>query len=150
MKTKGEIAKEFFLKGYNCSQAVFGAFCEDFGIPLSQGLRLSGGFGGGFARRREVCGAVSGATMAISMARGYSDLQDENAKKKLYADLRVFYELFEKECGSIICRELLGLSEKVSSPVPEERSESYYKKRPCADLVELAADLTAEFLGLKA
>lgn len=147
MKTKGEIARELFLKGYNCSQSVFGAFCEDYGISFDTGMMLSGGFGGGFARRREVCGAVSGATMVISLERGYSSLEDEDSKKRLYGDLREFYGMFERECGSIICRDLLGLSEKMSSPVPEKRSESYYKKRPCADLVELAANLTVEFLG---
>ncbi len=147
MKTKGEIAKELFLKGYNCSQSVFGAFCEDYNIPFDTAMLLSGGFGGGFARRREVCGAVSGATMVISLERGYFDLEDENAKKKLYADLREFYDMFEKECSSIICRDLLNLDEKVSSPVPEERTEGYYKKRPCADLVEISANLVVEFLG---
>lgn len=149
MKTKGERAKELFLKGYNCSQAVFGAFCEDFGISFEQGVLLAGGFGGGFARRREVCGAVSGATMVISLARGFSDLDDENAKKNLYAELREFYGMFEKECGSIVCRDLLGLSEKESSPVPEARTTEYYKKRPCADLVETAANMTQEFLEKK-
>ncbi len=146
MKTKGDIAKEIFLEGYNCSQAVFGAFCEDFGISREQGLLLSSGFGGGFARRREVCGAVSGATMVLSLSLGYSTLEDTEAKKKLYAELRMFYDIFEAECGSIICRELLSLSEKVSSPVPEERTESYYKKRPCGELVKISADLTEKYL----
>ena len=54
MKTKGEIARELFLKGYNCAQSVFGAFCEDYGISFDTGVLLSGGFGGGFARRRDV------------------------------------------------------------------------------------------------
>lgn len=149
MKTKGEKARELFLKGYNCSQAVFGAYCEDFGLDFEQGMLLSGGFGGGFARRREVCGAVSGATMVISLARGYSIPLDENAKKRLYAELREFYDMYEAECGSIICRELLGLNEKVSSPVPEARTQEYYKKRPCADLVEISANMTEKFLKSK-
>ncbi|MCX7658192.1 MAG: C-GCAxxG-C-C family protein, partial [Oscillospiraceae bacterium] len=36
-------------------------------------------------------------------------------------------------------RQLLGLSVKADVPVPEDRTESYYKKRPCAELVEQAA-----------
>lgn len=147
MKTKAEIAKELFLSGYNCSQAVFGAFCEDYGIPFEQGMMLSGGFGGGFARRREVCGAISGATMVISLERGYSDAECAEAKTKLYEELRAFYEMYESETGSIVCRELLSLQEKCSSPTPEARTEEYYKKRPCAELVALSAGLTEKYIN---
>ena len=127
MKTKAEIAKELFLSGYNCSQAVFGAFCEDYGIPFEQGMMLSGGFGGGFARRREA--------------------ECAEAKKKLYEELRAFYEMYESETGSIVCRELLSLQEKCSSPTPEARTEEYYKKRPCAELVALSAGLTEKYIN---
>ncbi len=139
MATKAEFAKELFLKGYNCSQAVFGAFCEDFGISLETGLILSSGFGGGFARRREVCGAVSGAVMVLSLVHGYSDTENHEAKKHLYEEVRKVLDEFERETGSIICRELLRLEEKESVPTPEARTKEYYQKRPCAQLVYLAA-----------
>lgn len=139
MKTKAEVAKELFLEGYNCSQSVFGAFCEDFGISKETGLVLSSGFGGGFARRREVCGAVSGAVMVLSLIHGYSDADDPQVKKHLYEEVRKVLDEFEKETGSIICRELLSLDEKMSVPTPEARTQEYYKKRPCAELVYIAA-----------
>lgn len=140
MATKAEIAKELFLKGYNCSQSVFGAFCEDFGINLETGLVLSSGFGGGIARKREVCGAVSGAVMVLSLIHGYSTTEDAQAKIQLYEEVRKVLKDFEDETGSIICRELLSLEEKESVPVPEARTKEYYKKRPCAELVYLAAE----------
>lgn len=146
MKSKAEIAKELFLNGYNCSQAVFGAFCEDFGINKETGLVLSSGFGGGIARRREVCGAVSGAVMVISLIHGSSDAENAEVKKRLYAEVRKVLGAFEAETGSIICRELLGLEEKVSAPVPEARTKEYYRKRPCADLVYLAAQCVEEHI----
>ena len=139
MKTKAEVAKELFLEGYNCSQSVFGAFCEDFGISKETGLVLSSGFGGGFARRREVCGAVSGAVMVLSLIHGYSDAQQVEDKKHLYEEVRKVLADFEEETGSIICRELLSLDEKMSVPTPEARTQEYYKKRPCAELVYIAA-----------
>ncbi len=139
MKTKAEIAKELFLQGYNCSQAVFGAFCEDFGINKEMGLTLSSGFGGGMARRREVCGAVSGAVMVLSLIHGYSDAENAEEKKHLYEEIRKVLCDFEEETGSIICRELLSLEEKVSVPTPEARTQEYYKIRPCAELVYVAA-----------
>ena len=146
MNTKANIAKELFLQGYNCSQAVFGAYCDDLGINKDTAFLLSAGFGGGFARRREVCGAVSGATLVLSYLRGYSKAEDSDKKKQLYAELREFYDRFEKETGSIICRELLSLEEKVSSPTPEDRTEAYYKKRPCAELVALSAEILENYI----
>lgn len=146
MSSKSEFAKELFLKGYNCSQAVFGAFAEDLGIDKDTAFLLSAGFGGGFARRREVCGAVSGATLVLSYLRGYSKAEDSDKKITLYKELREFYDRFEKETGSIICRELLALEEKVSTPTPEERTENYYKKRPCAELVALSAEILENYI----
>ena len=50
---------DLFLEGYNCAQSVFCAYCEDYGIPFEQGLKMSSSLGGGMGRLREVCGAVS-------------------------------------------------------------------------------------------
>lgn len=147
MGIKADRAKELFLEGYNCAQAVFGAFCEDFGIDFETGVKISSGFGGGFSRRREVCGAVSGAVMVLSMVHGYSDSKADAEKKKLYEEVRGVLKSFEEDAGSIICRELLGLEEKVSPPTPEARTEKYYAKRPCAELVYLSAKVVEEHLS---
>lgn len=146
MGSKADKAKALFLEGYNCAQAVFGAFCEDFGVDIKTGFMISSGFGGGISRRREVCGAVSGAVMVLSMVHGYSDAKANDEKKKLYEEVRGVLKTFEEETGSIICRELLELKEKESSPTPEIRSEAYYKKRPCAELVYLSAKFVEEHL----
>lgn len=147
MASKADAAKELFLSGFNCSQAVFGAFCEDYGINKETGLVLSSGFGGGVARRREVCGAVSGAVMVLSFEHGFSDSSDSEAKKRLYEEVRSVLNDFEDETGSIVCRELLGISEKVSDPTPEARTKEYYRKRPCAELVYLAAKCVEDHLA---
>ena len=69
---KGEIARQYFLNGYNCAQAVALAFCDELALPPETALRLVSGFGGGMGRLREVCGAFSGAawirTTCISSA----------------------------------------------------------------------------------
>lgn len=146
MGNKADRAKELFLEGYNCAQAVFGAFCEDFGIDFELGVKLASGFGGGIARRREVCGAVSGGVMVLSMVHGYSDAKADEAKKKLYEEVRGVLKNFEDRTGSIVCRELLGLKEKESDPTPEARTKKYYAKRPCAELVYLSAKAVEEHL----
>ena len=40
-------AAELFAEGYNCSQAVVGAFAEELGLDLQTALKLSSPFGGG-------------------------------------------------------------------------------------------------------
>lgn len=142
--TKGEYAKYLFESGYNCAQAVFGAFSEDLGIDFKTAVMLSSGFGGGVARLREICGAVSGMTLAMSLKYGYSDSSATTEKKELYTKIRETIEKFKNENGSYLCKELLGLT-SVSSPEPTIRTPEFYKKRPCSELVQIAADITDEF-----
>lgn len=140
------LAKELFEKGYNCSQAVFAAFCDETGLNNDTVLKIASSFGGGMGGLREVCGAVSGMYMAAGMIYGYSDPLDKEAKTKHYKLIQTLAKEFEKENGSIICRELLGLSKKNDSPIPEDRTEIYYKKRPCVELVEHAAMILDEYI----
>ncbi len=145
--TKGQRAKELFKEGYNCSQAVLGAFAEDLGLELSTAFKISAGFGGGMGRLREVCGAVTGMFMVLGMKYGYDDPNASDEKKALYKDVQALADKFKQENGSIVCRDLLGLNTKgKDDPSPEVRTNTYYKKRPCADLCEYAADLVDEFI----
>lgn len=146
--TRGERAEALFKEGYNCSQAVLLAFSDVTGLDEKTAALLSSSFGGGMGRLREVCGSLSGAFAAVGMICGYSDPKDTATKKELYALIQDIAAEFKKENGSIICRELLGLSDK-SEPVPEPRTEGYYKKRPCAELCRLSADITAKKLNME-
>ncbi len=144
--SKADNAKNFFENGCNCCQAVFLAFLNETNLTEEEALRLSAGFGGGFGRMREVCGAVSGMTMVLSNRFASADPADHEKKKELYALIQKAAGEFKEENGSIICRELLGLSGQNSSPVPEERTKEYYKKRPCAELVKCAAEIAEKYL----
>lgn len=139
--TKGELAKSYFMKGYNCSQSVAMAFSEEMKMDIEQVRRLTIGFGGGMGRMREVCGAVSGMTFVISA------LYDEE-KGDIYKRVQHVAGKFSEENGSFVCRELLGLDIKgADDPAPEKRTKQYYKKRPCAELVELAGNILEEYLS---
>lgn len=144
---RADNAKELFESGCNCCQAVFCAFLEETNLSKDDALRISAGFGGGIGRMREVCGAVSGMTMVLSNKFASADPNNHEKKKALYALIQKAANDFKEENGSIICRELLGLSEKSSSPVPEERTKEYYKKRPCAELVHCAAEIAEKYLA---
>ena len=143
-------AEEYFLQGYNCAQSVVLAFShlikEKSGIDESQLVRMVSPFGGGMGRLREVCGAVSGMLFVLGALEGYDNPKDNTGKTRLYEDIQLLAERFEKENGSIICRNLLGLKEGRENPVPEERSEEYYRRRPCAEMVRSAAEILDDFL----
>ena len=145
MKTPEEYAakaKELFLNGYNCSQAVLLAFDDVTGLDTETAARLASSFGGGMGRLREVCGAVSGMFMIAGLTNGYDDPKAKEEKAAHYALIQTLADDFKQENGSIVCRELLGLNAD-GSPVPAPRTAEYYKKRPCAELVGDAARIIA-------
>lgn len=147
MENRVEKAVELFGKGYNCSQAVFCAFADKFGIDDETAMRLSIGFGGGFGRLREVCGAFSGCTLLIGLASKTDLEKADEAKKEVYKTVREIKEEFEKrnEC-SFICRDLLGMDGPSESHVPAVRDETYKKTRPCEEIVRNAAMIMDEYL----
>ena len=132
--TRVEKAEALFTGGCNCSQAVFAAFADEFGLDEELAKRISCGLGGGVGRMREVCGAVSAAAMVIGMRLGPD-------KMKAYPAIQDFCAKFKAETGSIICRELLDGTGATQGGAPEARTPTYYAKRPCAELVKLAASL---------
>lgn len=145
--TRPEKAKQLFTSGYNCSQAMVGAFIDDFAIDFDTAMKLSSSFGGGMGRMREVCGAVSGAFMIAGLKCGYCDPCDKAAKSAHYALIQKIAADFKQQNGSIICRELLegvGCNGKCQGSVPEDRTAAYYKKRPCAELVYIAAKIVED------
>ncbi len=147
MKTyqKAETAKELFHRGANCAQAVLGAFAAECGLTEEEAFRIASGFGGGISRLREVCGAVSGMVLTANFLCGQSDITDKKAKDAHYAKIRELTDAFQKETGSVVCRELLGLEKNQSDvPVSEARTEQYYQKRPCGEMVALAAGILEE------
>lgn len=143
----GEKAKTLFHEGYNCAQAVFAAFSDVTGVDFETSLKLSSGFGGGMGRMREVCGAVSGMFMVLGAIEGYTSPTDNAVKMELYTKVQNLAGKFKAENGTIICRELLE-GNVSNTPNPTERTPEFYKKRPCAEYVEIAADAVADYLGL--
>lgn len=146
MSEKTEKAKELFKLGYNCSQAVLGVFCEELGLDFETSMKISSSFGGGMGRMREVCGTVSGMLMAAGLAYS-SGVGSAESKKNQYEIVQELAGEFKKKNGSIICRELLSGIETSSSPIPSERTESYYKKRPCILLVEDAVEILEKYMS---
>jgi len=103
-----KLALDTHAAGFNCAQAVFSALVEGSGrIDRRTALRVSACFGGGM-RCGEVCGAVTGALMALGVERGFDDPTDLDGKTRAAALARAFHAEFRRRRGTLICRELLG------------------------------------------
>lgn len=148
-KSRGDRARELFREGYNCSQAVTLAFADELearGISREMAAGLASSFGGGLGRLREVCGCVSGMALVCGALEGYTDPKAAVEKQDHYKKIQELVTTFKNENGSYICRELLAGINTDTNPVPEARTESYYKKRPCAELAACAADILERHL----
>lgn len=159
-----EKAKRLFKEGgYNCCQAVVLAYNDVFGLPDDTAAALSSGFGGGMGRMREVCGSVSGMVMLAGLLEPATDPKNMAVRTANYALVQEVAGEFKAINGSIICRELLGLSPMGASaaqsssdihgipesPAPSERTEAYYKKRPCEEMVGISARIIGEKIAAK-
>lgn len=162
--SRGCVARRNFLGGRNCAQSVLLAFSDVTGLDRDTSMRLASSFGGGMGRMREVCGAVSGALMVLGLVHGY-DADAPTAKEDKaahYAHVQEFAARFRDKQESIVCREILArraerlkaeagddeqtLAMLSDAPTPTPRSEEYYHKRPCGEVVALAAELLDEYL----
>ncbi len=145
--TKGEIASKNFESGMNCAQAVLLSFEEETKLDCETLLKLSLPFGGGMGRMRLTCGAVTGMVMAYGLIKGIGTTPTHDEKMENYRGVQYLCDEFKKlNRGTVICAELLGLKEPEGTFVPEERTEEYYKKRPCGELCSIAATILDEYL----
>lgn len=137
-----ERAQDLFRQGFNCSQSVFAACSDLYGITdLDLALRLGASFGGGIGRMRLTCGAVCGMFLLAGLENGSSTPGDAEGKKHNYELVQRLAGAFKAEHGSITCSDLLGLSASqplnpsASQPTPSPRTAEYYHKRPCVDII---------------
>jgi len=145
MGLRGDQAAAYFMKGYNCAQSTAAPFADLAGLSEESVLRMASGFGAGIGRLREVCGAVNGAVLILSLLYGSPDPQDKTA---IYTHVQDFAGRFRSANGydTLICRQLLGLEQAEGDPTASARTERYYESRPCLTLVRLAADLLEEYI----
>lgn len=144
-----QLAYDNFKKGYNCCQSVVLAYADV--LPLDEATleKLTLGFGAGFGRTRNLCGAVSayGFVTGLLHDRGETVAAD---KADVYKQITQLDEKFKQLNGSDICAELLkNVKNLTAGYVPEVRDEEYYKVRPCAKFVVDSAGIIYDFLKEK-
>ena len=169
MESRIDQALERHHMGYNCAQSVAMTFADLYGIDSQLMARLSASFGGGIGRMRETCGAACGMFLLAGLEVGDAEDRPQSAgecapypdalvKKKNYEVVQQLAQSFRQQAGSLLCRELLGLAHARPDgsvpPVqvvatPEARTEGYYKRRPCVEMVAMAVRIYMQYLQQK-
>ncbi len=134
-----------FQQGFSCSQAVCAAHAPSLGLSRDMALKVAAGFGGGLARHGEVCGAVTGAIMAIGLKTGSIEAADIAAKEKTYAMTHQAIEQFKDRHGSILCRELLGCNIGQPEGLRQARDGQLFTTR-CPRFVQDAAEIVSALI----
>lgn len=143
---KSERASAVFKEGFNCAQAVFSTVAEVAGLDTGTAARAATAFGGGMARMGSTCGAVTGALMAIGLARGNDLPADKESKEKVYVLAREFVERFKARHGSIVCRELLGCDIGTTEGHERAKEQGLFDS-VCSKLVEDSVRIVEEMLS---
>lgn len=144
MKTKSKRVRkavEYFNNGYNCSQSVVCAYCEDFGIPHEEGRKISAGFGGGIGGLRRTCGALTGAVMLLGLLNEAYDIDDNSSKTEFYQLVKTFEADFSRKFQTSNCKELLTNAKVHFADSPLVRDKEYYSSRPCSTFVAYVCEL---------
>lgn len=135
-----EHAVELFSNSYNCAQSVYAACAAGDGLSKAQRLAIAAPFGGGIARQGEVCGALTGALLALGEAAGGAMAADPVAgRNALYEQVKQVTAAFREAHGAIVCRELTGCA------LDTEAGQRAFKERDlhkglCTALVAFAAE----------
>jgi len=143
---KSEKAKALFGNGFNCAQSVFAAFSPESGIPEEESLRIATPFGGGLGRQQLVCGAVTGALMALGAEKGKGTHDPETKKQEVYLLTRKFCEEFVKRHRSLNCRDLLNGLSMLDQEENRRIKELGLSETRCRRYVEEATEILEELL----
>lgn len=100
--TYADRAEAIFTQGFNCAQAVYGAFAEALGMDMDQAMRVASSLGGGLGHTGEVCGAALGMALAIGMAKGYAQA-DADIKNQHSARVKRLMDDFRAHFGATGC-----------------------------------------------
>jgi len=137
-----EKAVKRFLEGYNCAQSVLSTMFEHWNGENELIPKIATAFGGGIGRCGSICGALTGGVMAIGIKYGTNEPFLEK-RLKAYELAQKFYEGFERQHGSVLCRELIGYD--LSNPEGLEKArESKVFEEKCVNFVGDAVETLVE------
>lgn len=144
MAEADNIARNYFRQGLNCSECVLRTFLDMHDSPLpDEVMALASGFGGGVGRTRNMCGAISGAVMALGVVNGRKNPFEKETPRERAKELTQVYKPFaeminevQDTYGTVICRELSA---------PHGDFECKERKKSCQQIIGHCAALATKY-----
>jgi len=98
-----------------------------------QAMKMATPFGGGIARWGTVCGAVIGGGMALGFCYGRTQGEQREEREKTYTKVQEMVRQFEKEFGSVQCRDIIQLN--LVDPADRKKFEELNLRKKCSHIV---------------
>jgi C_GCAxxG_C_C family probable redox protein len=106
-----ERARAYFLTEdniYGCAETTYVVLQEVFGLPNATDSSPAMVLNGGVAWRGGICGAISGAAMAVGRLAEQRVVGHKNAKRTARCIIDRFIDEFQAVQGCVDCRDLIG------------------------------------------
>lgn len=137
-----ERARAYYREGLNCAECVFLAFLDTHETELPRDvLRLASGFGGGIGHTKNICGAVTGAILALGTQKGRDPFEKDLPRERSLALRQEVYPRFaalineiEAKYGTLICAELTA---------QYTNGDAVARRKSCREIIGYCAELAA-------
>jgi len=126
---------DHFKSGLYCAESVLLAVTQHKGIQSDLIPKIATGFCSGISRTTGMCGAVSGAIMAINILFGRNSA--EESVEQNYEAVNKFIELFENKFGSTNCESLIGCD------LGTEKGQNFFENNNLIERCQLYTGLAA-------
>ena len=139
-------ATDIMTQGHVCSESVLLAVCQEFDIQIDDRIipRIASLFGGGIGNSGSVCGAVTGAVMALGLLKEPGKTMEEMLEN--FSTAQEFRRRFEAEMKTINCRELTGLDLSKKEGI-ERLMQSDIPRKVCYPAVATAYRLVVDLIS---
>jgi C_GCAxxG_C_C family probable redox protein len=144
-QTAAKTALEMFAQKFNCAEAVLGGLVYEFNLDCNCSPRIATAFGGGMAGQGEICGALTGAMMALGLKYGRERGDDNNSKALTYGKVRELFTAFKVEFGSCGCFDLIGINLTTPEGL-EQAKEVGLHENICPKYVKFCAEQAAQLI----
>jgi len=134
-----------FKEGYACSETILLSFAESNYIRSEVIPKIASGFGGGVARMGSICGALTGAIMAIGLKYGRNNANDKEAYELCLKKSSKCCKKFEQEFGSILCFDLINCDLLTSKGRYNYRKLGL-KEEKCSNYVKRAVEIVLSLI----
>ena len=146
MNNKNETAVQKFTSGYNCAQSVLFACSDEIDIDKNTALKIAWAFGAGMGKKQEICGAITGGIMAISLKYSRFQNADNSTTDKIYSKTRELMDKFQGKHGTCKCSELLQGCNLSTDEGQKYIKENDLFNKTCVECVRSAATILEEIL----